>query len=54
MGFELGTLGSHSDTLALSSFTASVYTLPVTPRIAGCHDRFDVVGYGSLLLRNND
>lgn len=27
-------------------------TLPVTPGMANCHDRFDVVGYSSLLFRN--
>lgn len=54
MGFELGTLGSHSDTLAPSSFTASVYTSPVTRRMEDCHDRFDIGGYGSSLLKNID
>lgn len=51
MGFELGSLGSHSDPLA-PSFTVFMYTLYVTQRTTYCHDRFDRSPlYGSLFIK---
>lgn len=53
MGFELGTLGGHSDPLASSSFAAFTCTLHVSRKTESRHDGLDGDRLESVFLLMN-